>query len=92
MDGIVSSSTGIGPVGGIFRADDGSWILDFNKTINIMHPLQTKLWGIFVGLQIAWDNRFERLLIQSDNKEAINRLNGANASFDSYSLIRAIAK
>ncbi|KAK9006952.1 hypothetical protein V6N11_019282 [Hibiscus sabdariffa] len=38
-DGVISSSTGIGSVGGIFRADDGSWILGFNKTIRVLHPL-----------------------------------------------------
>ncbi|KAK8496058.1 hypothetical protein V6N12_032789 [Hibiscus sabdariffa] len=42
-DGVVSSSTRIGSVGGIFRVDDGSWILGFNKTIGVLHPLQVKL-------------------------------------------------
>ncbi|KAK8498746.1 hypothetical protein V6N12_064037 [Hibiscus sabdariffa] len=49
-DGAVSLRTSIGSVGGVFRADDGSWITGFNKTIGIVCPLQTELWGIFLGL------------------------------------------
>ncbi|KAK9036887.1 hypothetical protein V6N11_021811 [Hibiscus sabdariffa] len=38
-DGAVSSNMGIGSIGGIFCADDGSWILGFNKTIRVLQPL-----------------------------------------------------
>ncbi|KAK8495577.1 hypothetical protein V6N12_002081 [Hibiscus sabdariffa] len=48
--------------------------------------------GILIGLQIAWENEFVRVLIQSDNKEAIRRLIDANAISDSCSLVRAIVK
>ncbi|KAK9018022.1 hypothetical protein V6N11_001012 [Hibiscus sabdariffa] len=90
-DGAVSIATGMGSVGGIFRSDDGSWILGFNKTIGILRPLQAELWGILLGLQLAWENGFERLLIQSDNREAIKRLNASTASSDPCSLVRSIA-
>ncbi|KAK8556925.1 hypothetical protein V6N12_003314 [Hibiscus sabdariffa] len=90
-DGAVSIATGMGSVGGIFRSDDGSWILGFNKTIGILRPLQAELWEILLGLQLAWENGFERLLIQSDNREAIKRLNASTASSDPCSLVRSIA-
>ncbi|KAK8572182.1 hypothetical protein V6N12_028243 [Hibiscus sabdariffa] len=90
-DRAVSIATGMGSVGGIFRSDDGSWILGFNKTIGILRPLQAELWGILLGLQLAWENGFERLLIQSDNREAIKRLNASTASSDPCSLVRSIA-
>ncbi|KAK8508522.1 hypothetical protein V6N12_044440 [Hibiscus sabdariffa] len=48
-DGVASSSTGIGSIKGIFRADDGSWILGFNKMIGVTHPLQAELWGILIS-------------------------------------------
>ncbi|KAK8530864.1 hypothetical protein V6N12_013364 [Hibiscus sabdariffa] len=83
---------GIGSVGGVFRADDGSWITGFNKTIGIGCPLQAELWAILLGLQLAWDNGFERLLIQSDSKNAIKRLTSMQVLFDPCSLIRAIVR
>ncbi|KAK9007263.1 hypothetical protein V6N11_051092 [Hibiscus sabdariffa] len=73
------------------RTDDGSWILGFNKTIGILCPLQAELWGILLGLQLAWDNGFERLLIQSDNREAIRRVSASTASSVPCSLVRSIA-
>ncbi|KAK9037622.1 hypothetical protein V6N11_022526 [Hibiscus sabdariffa] len=90
-DGAVSTATGMGSVGEIFRTDDGSWILGFNKTIGILCPLQAELWGILLGLQPAWDNGFERLIIQSDNREAIRRVSASTASSNPCSLVRSIA-
>ncbi|KAK8537192.1 hypothetical protein V6N12_043365 [Hibiscus sabdariffa] len=90
--GAILPTTGIGSVSGVFRTDDGSWIYGFNKSIGIMQPLQAKLWGIFVGLQIAWDIGFERLLIQSDSKEAIKLLNDNDATSNHCALVRSIAR
>ncbi|KAK9011093.1 hypothetical protein V6N11_043950 [Hibiscus sabdariffa] len=89
-DGVVSSSTGFGYVGGVFRAHDGSWILGFNKAIGVTQPLQSELWVIFTGLQIDRDNDFERLVIQSDSLEAIQRLNASSAATDVHALVHAI--
>ncbi|KAK8524790.1 hypothetical protein V6N12_029645 [Hibiscus sabdariffa] len=74
-DGVVSTLNGFGSIGGVFRAHDGGWILGFNKSIGITQPLQSELWAILTGLQLAQDNGYERLLIQSDNLEVITRLN-----------------
>ncbi|KAK8528301.1 hypothetical protein V6N12_074832 [Hibiscus sabdariffa] len=90
-DGVALPNTGIRPVGGIFRADDGSWILVFNKTIGKLCPLQAELWGLLLGLQLAWENGFERLLIQPDNMEAIKRVSATKVTSDSCSLVRSIA-
>ncbi|KAK8556676.1 hypothetical protein V6N12_003073 [Hibiscus sabdariffa] len=91
-DGVISPATGIGSVSGVFRTDDGSWIYGFNKSIGIMQPLQAELWGIFVGLQIAWDIGFERLLIQSDSKEAIKLLNDNDVASNHCALVCSIAR
>ncbi|KAE8719485.1 hypothetical protein F3Y22_tig00109957pilonHSYRG00251 [Hibiscus syriacus] len=61
VDGLVSSATGFGSIGGVFRDHEGSWILGFNKSIGITSPLQAELWAIFIRLQLAWDNGFELL-------------------------------
>ncbi|KAK9006784.1 hypothetical protein V6N11_019117 [Hibiscus sabdariffa] len=51
-----------------------------------------ELWGIFVGLQITWDIGLERLLIQSDSKEAIKLLNDKDAASNHCALVRSIAR
>ncbi|KAL4302008.1 hypothetical protein GQ457_10G005860 [Hibiscus cannabinus] len=89
-DGAVFSSTGIRFVGGVFHANDGNWILGFNKSIGVTQPLQSELWAIFTGLHIARDNGFDRLLIQSDNLEAIKRLNASTVESDVNDIVRAI--
>ncbi|KAK9042765.1 hypothetical protein V6N11_071125 [Hibiscus sabdariffa] len=89
-DGAVSLGSDIGSVGGVFRVDDGSWISGFNKTIGVACPLQTELWRILLGLQLAMDNGFEWLIVQSDSKEAIKRLASMQVSSDPCSLVRTI--
>ncbi|KAK8486303.1 hypothetical protein V6N11_049396 [Hibiscus sabdariffa] len=89
-DGDVSSLSGFRYVGRVFRAHDGSWILGFNKAIGVVQPLQAELWAIFTGFQIARDNGFERLVIQSDSLEAIQRLNASSAATDVHALVHAI--
>ncbi|KAK8478531.1 hypothetical protein V6N12_046303 [Hibiscus sabdariffa] len=91
-DGGVSSSTGYGSVGGIFRTHDGSWLLGFNKWVGVTQSLQSELWAIFYGLQIARDNGFDHLLIQTDCLEAVTQLNAPSAGSDVNALVRAIVR
>ncbi|KAL4331902.1 hypothetical protein GQ457_07G009970 [Hibiscus cannabinus] len=49
--------------------------------------LQSELWAIFIGLQIARDNGFERLLVLSDNLEAVTRINDPFACSDVNALV-----
>ncbi|KAK8522801.1 hypothetical protein V6N12_056496 [Hibiscus sabdariffa] len=91
-DGVVSTLNGFGSIGGVFRAHDGGWLLDFNKFIGFTQPLQSELWAILTGLRLARDNGYERLLIQSDNLKVITRLNATTATSDVNALVRAIAR
>ncbi|KAK8531675.1 hypothetical protein V6N12_053140 [Hibiscus sabdariffa] len=83
---------GIGSVGGLFCMNNGSWISGFNKTMEIADLLQTEVWGILLGLRLAWENGFEKVLVQSDNKEAIKRLNATKSDSDPCILVRTITK
>ncbi|KAK9020938.1 hypothetical protein V6N11_010950 [Hibiscus sabdariffa] len=91
-DGTVSSSTGYGSIGGIFRTHDGSWLLGFNKSVGVTQSFQSELWTIFYGLQIARDNGFVHLLIQTDCLEVVTRLNAPSAGSDVNALVRAIVR
>ncbi|KAE8663959.1 hypothetical protein F3Y22_tig00112857pilonHSYRG00056 [Hibiscus syriacus] len=41
-EGVVSSGTATGSIGGLFRDNEKSWISGFNKKIGITNPLQLK--------------------------------------------------
>ncbi|KAE8691648.1 putative Cc-nbs-lrr resistance protein [Hibiscus syriacus] len=91
-DGAVSSGKATGSIGGLFKDNEGSWISGFNKKIGITNPLQCELWAILIGIQIAWDYGFEKLLIQTDSKEAVRFLHDHKAASSSNSLVRAIER
>ncbi|KAK8537620.1 hypothetical protein V6N12_043773 [Hibiscus sabdariffa] len=59
---------------------------------SLTDPLQAELWDILLGLRLAWENGFEKILVQSDNKEAIKRLNETTSASAPCALVRAITK
>ncbi|KAK8502910.1 hypothetical protein V6N12_054137 [Hibiscus sabdariffa] len=80
------------------------WARYYNECVPIAAPVRhvqsnplhwqrplAELWGILLGLQLAWKNGFERILIQSDNREAIKRVSATKASSDPCSRVRSIA-
>ncbi|XP_039008432.1 uncharacterized protein LOC120136477 [Hibiscus syriacus] len=54
-DASVSTSSGLGLIGGVIRDYTGNWMTGFHKCVGITNPLQAELWGVFTGLQIAWN-------------------------------------
>ncbi|KAE8693093.1 hypothetical protein F3Y22_tig00110819pilonHSYRG00319 [Hibiscus syriacus] len=88
-DASINPSTGFNSVGGAIRSHAGTWLIGFHKSIGITTPLQAELWGIFIGLQVAWEQGYERLQVQSDNSQAIQLLND-NAGQNSFPLVRNI--
>ncbi|KAL4282284.1 hypothetical protein GQ457_03G032640 [Hibiscus cannabinus] len=90
VDAAVSPKSSSGSIGGVFRNHTGSWILGFQKQIGIVSILQTELWAIFIGLQIAWEQNFLFVTVQSDSMEAVNLLKKSQTSPSSLPLVRAI--
>ncbi|KAK8506300.1 hypothetical protein V6N12_019991 [Hibiscus sabdariffa] len=52
----------------------------------------SELWVILTGLQLARDNGYELLMVQSDSFEAITRLNASTSDSDLNALVRAITR
>ncbi|KAE8725926.1 hypothetical protein F3Y22_tig00008013pilonHSYRG00235 [Hibiscus syriacus] len=90
-DGAVDMVNGSSSIGGVIGSCDGSWLSGFNKYIGISTPLQTELWGIFIGLQVAWSLGVEFLQVQVDNSEAVNLVNDLNAERSRFPLVRSFA-
>ncbi|KAK9005569.1 hypothetical protein V6N11_042997 [Hibiscus sabdariffa] len=52
--------------------------------------LQTELWVIYIGLQLAWSHGAEVLQIQYDSKQVIQLIQDASKNSKALPLIRAI--
>ncbi|KAE8683955.1 hypothetical protein F3Y22_tig00111164pilonHSYRG00005 [Hibiscus syriacus] len=91
VDGAVSTRTGHGTIGWVFGDADGAWLLGFIKSIGIVQPLQAELWAIFIVLQIAWEQGFELLLLQTDSLEAAKLLEQSDVASSSLSLVIRLA-
>ncbi|KAK9002756.1 hypothetical protein V6N11_060337 [Hibiscus sabdariffa] len=90
VDGAASSSTCMISIGDLIRDVEGGWILGFNKFLGVTSSFNVKLWAIYIGLQLAWDNGFEYVLLQFDCLKAIKLLQGHNMDRISISFVRAI--
>ncbi|KAE8734896.1 hypothetical protein F3Y22_tig00000656pilonHSYRG00010 [Hibiscus syriacus] len=77
VDAAISSTTGIGSVGGLDHI--GVWIHGFQKPIGIISTIQAELWAILIGLQCAQKEGFEMVQIQSDCAEVVDIVNNLNA-------------
>ncbi|KAK9002871.1 hypothetical protein V6N11_060447 [Hibiscus sabdariffa] len=64
--------------------------MGFAKAIGGSDNLQVELWALLEGLNLAWDQGFERLLVRSDSKQVVNLVNSPSAGSSVLSLVRAI--
>ncbi|KAK5812274.1 hypothetical protein PVK06_027701 [Gossypium arboreum] len=72
--------------GGLLRDQNRFWILGFTRYLGNCEVIDSKLWGILDGLQIAFDRGFQKVIIRSDNLEAVNIIHtgvceGSNSVF-----------
>ncbi|KAE8694956.1 DNA helicase INO80-like [Hibiscus syriacus] len=86
-DGARQSSTGWAASGGLIRNYSSNWVTGFSKSIGFCSVLYAELWGIYIGLQLAWEWNIRKLIVETDSKEAIsnsplecNRVAGGLAS------------
>ncbi|KAL4382902.1 hypothetical protein GQ457_15G029930 [Hibiscus cannabinus] len=65
-DGACRSVTGHSSCGGGFRNSEGVWLHGFSKFIGCCSILEAELWGICMGLSLAWDRGFRCIMVESD--------------------------
>ncbi|GAV75490.1 hypothetical protein CFOL_v3_18969 [Cephalotus follicularis] len=57
---------GYSAAGGLTRDSCGNWIAGFCYNIGVCSSVQTELWGIRTGFQIAWRYMSLNLLVETD--------------------------
>ncbi|KAK8507796.1 hypothetical protein V6N13_140540 [Hibiscus sabdariffa] len=75
---------------GAFRDSLGNWKLGFHQAIGIMSPLNAELHNILIGIHIAQNHGFEKLIIQTDNFQAATLLSSTQTNTNTLPLILAI--
>ena len=58
--------------GGVFRDSSGVWVTGFKRGLGVGSVLSAELWGILIGIQIAWNRGIRKLWIESDSLIAVN--------------------
>ncbi|KAE8656904.1 hypothetical protein F3Y22_tig00116997pilonHSYRG00576 [Hibiscus syriacus] len=65
----------------------GRWVMGFMKFIGCCSALDAELWGLFEGLQVAWNMGVRKIKVESDCKEAVDLLNNVPRARDVCSLL-----
>ncbi|KAJ1400460.1 Ribonuclease H domain [Sesbania bispinosa] len=87
-DGSSVVSTYQGACGGIFRNHHGNFILAYATHLQNVSPLEAELIGILKGLQFAWRNKYNNLIVEVDSAHVIRLLNaGCPESHPLHSLL-----
>jgi len=60
--------------GGIFRDTDGQWIKSYTKKIGACDALHAEMWGLYLGIEMAWREHFDHLIVESDSKILIDMI------------------
>lgn len=53
----------------------------FSCSNGVATVLQSMLWAIFDGLTLAWDHGVAEIIVESDNKEAVEQINNTVSPF-----------
>ncbi|KAK9006339.1 hypothetical protein V6N11_035380 [Hibiscus sabdariffa] len=80
----------MGSIGGLIRDIEGSWIMGFNRSLGATSIFNAELWAIYTGLQLAWNNGFEHVILQSNWLKAVTVIQENVADCNPNSLVRAI--
>ncbi|CAJ2627891.1 unnamed protein product [Trifolium pratense] len=75
-DGACKGNNDISGCGGLFRNSDGRWIKGYAKKIGSCDSFHAEMWGLYLGLDMAWRDHISHLIVESDSKLLIDMITG----------------
>ncbi|KAL4274025.1 hypothetical protein GQ457_13G019690 [Hibiscus cannabinus] len=75
VDGAQNNIDRVSTCGGVLCSHQGTWITGFTKFIGRCSVLEAELWGIFIGLEVAWSMECQHLVVDSDSADALKAIN-----------------
>ncbi|GLU09907.1 hypothetical protein SLE2022_267420 [Rubroshorea leprosula] len=91
-NGSVTSNPNNAGCGGLFRDNQGHWIMGFIRNIGYTTTLTTELYAIRDGLNIAVNHHFNFVIMETDCQVAYFLLSDVPNVFHPYSALIWIAK
>ncbi|KAK5832268.1 hypothetical protein PVK06_016069 [Gossypium arboreum] len=76
--------------GGLLRDYNGNWIVGFIRYLGNCEVIDSELWGILDELKIALDRGFQKVIIRTNNLEAVNIINQGVRGGSNSALVRRI--
>ena len=73
VDGAFSRTHGLG-CGGLLRRSDGSFVEGFMFHPNHGDSLTAELWALVLGLKLAWQRGYHKVIVETDASEVIHLL------------------
>ncbi|KAI8563661.1 hypothetical protein RHMOL_Rhmol03G0126400 [Rhododendron molle] len=77
-DGCWYEMNGRGGFGGLFRDQNGDWIMGFYGMRHFSSSLEAEIWSIYTGLKIILDRKIKNVTIDSDSLTAVNLIKEGN--------------
>lgn len=65
-DGAYKDSLGLAGCGGLIRNSDGRWLKGYTRKIGNCDAFCAEMWGMYLGMQLAWRHGFHHLQVESD--------------------------
>ncbi|KAH9672775.1 putative ribonuclease H protein [Citrus sinensis] len=79
--------SGHASAGGLIRNYCGEWVLGFGMNIGHFTVTRAELWGLFQGLQLAWNIGIRQLQVEVDNRHTTEILATNNSHPNAYPLL-----
>lgn len=70
-DGSKINAFGLIGVGGLLRDSFRNWIKGFTMNLGDGFIVEYELWGIFYGINLAWDTGFRMVEVECDSNSAV---------------------
>ncbi|CAL2236895.1 unnamed protein product [Prunus armeniaca] len=73
--GVEKGEDGRIAAGGVLRDSSGQWMRGFAVNLGVGQVLEVELWGIYLGLKLAWDIGCSAVVLESYSATAVHLLN-----------------
>lgn len=89
-DGAVGKNEEWSAAGKVLRYSNGNWITGFQRYVGRRSSLNSELWTTLLGLQVAKCRGFDKVILESDCKVAVDLINECLDGALSTTIIRQI--
>ncbi|PKI43695.1 hypothetical protein CRG98_035894 [Punica granatum] len=67
-DGASRGNSSLASAGGVLCDVDGIWVSGFAHNVGFVSTVMVELWGVFIGLQHAWEFGHRRIILEVDSE------------------------